>query len=38
VAVVRRTTPGGSGPGPVAEQIKRFAHHLDADSEQLAGE
>jgi argininosuccinate lyase len=38
VAVVRRTTPGGSGPGPVAEQLKRFAHHLEADAEQLAGE
>jgi argininosuccinate lyase len=38
VAVMRRTTPGGAGPGPVAEQLKRFAHHLDADAELLAGE
>jgi argininosuccinate lyase len=29
VAVTRRTTPGGAGPGPVAEQMERFAHHLD---------
>ena len=25
VAVTRRTTPGGAGPGPVAEQLRRFA-------------
>jgi argininosuccinate lyase len=31
VAVTRRTTPGGAGPGPVAEQIKRFAHQLAND-------
>ena len=24
VAVTRRTTPGGAGPGPVAEQLRRF--------------
>jgi argininosuccinate lyase len=38
VAVARRTTPGGAGPGPVAEQLKRFAHHLDADRDLLAYE
>jgi argininosuccinate lyase len=38
VAVARRTTPGGAGPGPVAEQLKRFAHHLDADTDLLADE
>jgi len=29
VAVTRRTTPGGAGPGPVAVQLQRFAHHLE---------
>lgn len=28
VAVTRRVTPGGAGPGPVAEQLKRFEAHL----------
>jgi argininosuccinate lyase len=32
VAVTRRTTPGGGGPGPVADQMKRFAHHLTAQA------
>jgi argininosuccinate lyase len=31
VAVTRRTTPGGAGPGPVAVQIERFARRLVAD-------
>ncbi len=34
VAVTRRTTPGGAGPGPVAVQLERFAGHLQR---QLAG-
>jgi argininosuccinate lyase len=34
VAVTRRTTPGGAGPGPVATQLARFAQHLEG---QLAG-
>jgi argininosuccinate lyase len=34
--VARRTTPGGAGPGPVAEQLKRFAHHLIAEKDRLA--
>jgi argininosuccinate lyase len=34
VAVSRRTTPGGAGPGPVAVQLDRFAVHLQ---NQLAG-
>jgi argininosuccinate lyase len=34
VAVSRRTTPGGAGPGPVAVQLHRFAAHLES---QLAG-
>jgi argininosuccinate lyase len=38
VAVARRTTPGGGGPGPVADQLKRFAHHLGTDADQLADE
>jgi argininosuccinate lyase len=28
VAVQRRTTPGGAGPGPVTEQMERFVAHL----------
>jgi argininosuccinate lyase len=35
VAVTRRTTPGGAGPGPVAEQLKRFGHRLSADAARL---
>ena len=31
VAVTRRTTPGGGGPGPVAVQIDQFAAQLAAD-------
>jgi hypothetical protein len=30
VAVTRRTTPGGAGPEPVAEQAQRFATALNA--------
>jgi argininosuccinate lyase len=37
VAVTRRTTPGGAGPGPVAEQMSRFTHRLDVDRERLQG-
>ena len=37
VAVTRRTTPGGAGPGPVAEQLERFAHRLEVDRERLDG-
>jgi argininosuccinate lyase len=35
VPVTRRTTRGGAGPGPVAEQILRFTARLDADRERL---
>jgi len=35
VAVTRRTTPGGAGPGPVAEQARRFAAQLRADAERF---
>ncbi len=35
VAVTRRTTPGGAGPGPVALQLERFAERLAAEREQL---
>ncbi len=35
VAVTRRTTPGGAGPVPVAEQMKRFSHRLDVDGQRL---
>jgi argininosuccinate lyase len=36
VAVTRRTTPGGAGPGPVADQLKRYAHQLSVDGARLA--
>ncbi len=36
VAVGRRTTPGGAGPEPVAEQLRRFADHLAVDEQRLA--
>jgi len=36
VAVTRRTTPGGGGPKPVAEQLSRFRKRLDIDRERLA--
>jgi len=36
VAVTRRTTPGGAGPGPVADQLKRYAHQLVVDAARLA--
>ena len=29
VAVTRRTTPGGAGPGPVADQLQRFRQRVD---------
>ncbi len=35
VAVTRRTSPGGAGPVPVAEQMTRFAHRLEIDRERL---
>ncbi|HMK97751.1 MAG TPA: argininosuccinate lyase, partial [Acidimicrobiales bacterium] len=35
VAVTRRTTPGGAGPGPVAAQLERFAAVLRTDSERF---
>jgi argininosuccinate lyase len=35
VAVTRRTTPGGAGPKPVAEQISRFRVHLEVEEERL---
>ena len=31
VAVTRRTSPGGAGPGPVAVQAERFRHRLELD-------
>jgi argininosuccinate lyase len=36
VAVTRRRTPGGAGPGPVAEQAERFARRLEVDRTRLA--
>jgi len=35
VAVTRRTSPGGAGPKPVAEQLTRFRQHLEVDRERL---
>ena len=35
VAVTRRTTAGGAGPAPVAEQLRRFHERLDADRARL---
>jgi argininosuccinate lyase len=37
VAVTRRTTPGGAGPGPVGQQLRRFRARLDEDAERLGG-
>jgi argininosuccinate lyase len=34
-AVTRRTTPGGAGPGPVADQLDRFADRMAADHDRL---
>jgi argininosuccinate lyase len=36
VAVTRRTTPGGAGPVPVAEQLERFVRRLDVDRARLS--
>ena len=35
-AVARRTTPGGAGAGPVADQMARFRKRLAADTELVA--
>ena len=35
-AVGRRTTPGGAGPGPVADQMSRFRKRLHQDAELVA--
>ncbi|HEX2118026.1 MAG TPA: argininosuccinate lyase, partial [Acidimicrobiales bacterium] len=34
-AVRRRTTAGGAGPAPVAEQLQRFGERLDADEARI---
>jgi argininosuccinate lyase len=36
VSVTRRTTRGGAGPAPVAQQLGRFRERLTADQERLA--
>ncbi|MDA8379663.1 MAG: argininosuccinate lyase [Actinomycetota bacterium] len=36
VAVTRRTSPGGAGPGAVAAQMERYERRLDLDRERLA--
>ena len=35
-AVARRTTPGGAGPGPVADQVIRFRKRLELDTDRIA--
>ena len=35
-AVLRRTSPGAAGPGPVAEQMKRFLMRVAKDEERLS--
>lgn len=35
VSVTRRTTRGGAGPGPVADQIERFRARISADAERV---
>jgi argininosuccinate lyase len=35
VAVTRRTTPGGAGPGPVAEQLQQFRRRVAIDEDRL---
>ena len=35
-SVARRTSPGGAGPRPAAEQLTRFRRRLAADQERLA--
>ena len=35
-AVARRTTAGGAGPGPVAEQLRRFRARVAEDRERIA--
>ncbi len=34
-AVTRRTTPGGAGPGPVSDQLRRFTQQLASDLDRL---
>ena len=36
-SVLRRTTPGGAGPLPVASQLKDLAASIESDVERLAG-
>jgi argininosuccinate lyase len=35
VPVTRRTTPGGAGPKPVAEQLSRYRSHLEVEEERI---
>jgi argininosuccinate lyase len=35
--VVRRTTPGGAGPEPVADQLQSFADRIQIDRDRLSG-
>jgi argininosuccinate lyase len=38
VAVTRRTTPGGAGPGPVEHQLARFSVTLERAADRLAAQ
>jgi len=35
VAVTRRTTPGGAGPKPVADQLRNLRRRLEIDGERV---
>ena len=36
VAVTRRTSPGGAGPGPLRQQLEHYHHRLSLDGERLS--
>jgi len=36
VAVTRRTSPGGAGPGPLTVQLERFRQRLELDAQRVA--
>lgn len=38
VSVTRRTTRGGAGPGPVADQLRRFTDRISADRNRAGSE
>jgi argininosuccinate lyase len=36
VAVTRRTSPGGAGPGPLSVQLEHFRQRMSVDSQRIA--